>query len=120
MVKPFQVGELLARIEAVLRRSGKAIDILRFADVEVILLTHQVIQQGKNIEMTNKEFDLLVELIRNKNVALTRAALYEHVWQEPYLGNTRTLDCHIQRIRQKLNWNDKIKTIFRIGYRLEV
>lgn len=120
MVKPFQVGELLARIEAVLRRSGKSMDILKFEDVEVNLVTHQVMQQGKSVELTNKEFDMLVELIRNKNVALTRASLYEKVWHEPYLGNTRTLDCHIQRIRQKLNWNDKIKTIFRIGYRLEV
>ena len=66
-----------------------------------------------------KEFDLLVELVRNKNVALYRDRLYEKVWNEPFTGETRTLDTHIQRLRKKLDWDDKIKTGFRIGYRLE-
>ncbi len=73
-----------------------------------------------NIELTVKEFDLLVELVRNKNVALYRERLYERVWGEPFTGETRTLDSHIQRLRRKLGWDDKIKTVFRIGYRLEV
>lgn len=66
-----------------------------------------------------KEFDLLVELIRNHNIALYRDKLYEKVWNEPFMGDTRTLDTHIQRLRRKLGWEDCIKTVFRIGYRLE-
>ena len=72
------------------------------------------------MDLTVKEFDLLLELIHNKNVALSRARLYEKVWEEEYTGETRTLDSHIQRLRKKLDWNDRIVTVFRIGYRLEV
>ena len=72
------------------------------------------------VELTVKEFNLLLELVRHKNVALSRASLYEIVWQEEYTGETRTLDSHIQRLRRKLDWNDRIQTVFRIGYRLEV
>ena len=66
------------------------------------------------------ESDLLYELMKNKNVALSRRRLYELVWQEEYTGETRTLDSHVQRLRKKLDWNQKIVTVFRIGYRLEV
>lgn len=69
--------------------------------------------------LTAKEFDLLAELMQNKNVALYRDRLYEKVWKEPFVGETRTLDSHIQRLRKKLGWEDRIKTVFRIGYRLE-
>ena len=65
-------------------------------------------------------FKLLYELMKNKNVALSRRRLYELVWQEEYTGETRTLDSHVQRLRKKLDWNQKIVTVFRIGYRLEV
>ncbi len=119
LVKPFQVGELLARIEAVLRRYGKSEKQLTFGDVFINLDSRQVIKNGQAVELTVKEFDLLVELIRNKNVALYRDRLYERVWNEPFLGDTRTLDTHIQRLRKKLGWENYIKTVFRIGYRLE-
>jgi len=72
------------------------------------------------IDLTAKEFDLLIELVRNKNIALYRETLYENVWHEPFIGETRTLDSHIQRLRHKLDWGDHIKTVFRIGYRLKV
>ena len=75
--------------------------------------------QGLPIDLTVKEFDLLVELVQNKNVALYRERLYEKVWREVYVGDTRTLDSHIQRLRKKLGWDNYIKTVFRIGYRLE-
>ena len=71
------------------------------------------------MELTVKEYNLLVELMQNKNVAQYRDRLYEKVWKEPFLGDTRTLDTHIQRLRKKLGWEEHIKTIFRIGYRLE-
>ena len=119
IVKPFQVGELLARVEALLRRCRKGDKRLFFHDVEIALDSRTVTKGGVLVELTVKEFDLLAELIRNKNIALYRDRLYEKVWGEPYMGNTRTLDSHIQRLRRKLEWEDDIKTVFRIGYRLE-
>jgi len=119
LVKPFQIGELLARVEAVLRRYGKIEKQIIFADVFVNIDSRQVMKSAQSIDLTVKEFDLLVELIRNKNVALYRERLYEKVWGAEFIGNTRTLDSHIQRLRKKLEWEDRIKTVFRIGYRLE-
>ena len=119
IVKPFQIGELLARVEALLRRCHKGNGRLAFLDVEIDLNSRTVSKGGKPVELTVKEFNLLVELVRNKNIALYRDKLYEKVWGEPYMGNTRTLDSHIQRLRRKLQWEDHIKTVFRIGYRLE-
>ena len=117
--KPFQIGELLARVEAVLRRSGKTEKELMFDNVTIHLDSRQVEKDGEQINLTVKEFDLLVELVRNKNVALYRERLYEKVWNEPFMGETRTLDSHIQRLRKKLGWESCIKTVFRVGYRLE-
>ena len=119
LVKPFQIGELLARVEAVMRRYGKSDKELAFKDVIINLESRQVLKNGQVVDLTVKEFDLLVELIRNKNVALYRDRLYEKVWNEEFFGETRTLDSHIQRLRKKLGWEEYIKTVFRIGYRLE-
>jgi len=119
IVKPFQIGELIARVEALLRRYGKVNNKLAFADVEIDMVSRTVNKGGKSLDLTMKEFDLLVELIQNKNVALYRERLYEKVWGETYMGDTRTLDSHIQRLRKKLGWDKYIKTVFRIGYRLE-
>ena len=97
--------------------------MLSFADVTVDLNSRKVLQTRAGIEtaidLTTKEFDLLTELIRNKNIAQYRDKLYEKVWNEPFFGDTRTLDTHIQRLRKKLGWESYIKTVFRIGYRLE-
>lgn len=117
--KPFQIGELLARVEAVLRRRKPGAELLRLGDVTVRMDSRQVEKGGCPVILTAKEFDLLAELLQNKNVALHREQLYEKVWKEPFLGETRTLDSHIQRLRKKLGWENQIKTIFRIGYRLE-
>ena len=119
LAKPFQVGELIARAEALLRRYGKINNRLCFADVEIDMASRTVKRAGLPIDLTVKEFDLLVELVQNKNVALYRERLYEKVWREVYVGDTRTLDSHIQRLRKKLGWDNYIKTVFRIGYRLE-
>lgn len=120
IVKPFQIGELLARVEAVLRRFGKSEKKLELFGVTIDLESREVWKDGKPVDLTIKEFDLLIQLIRNKNVALQRRRLYELVWKEEFTGETRTLDTHIQRLRKKLGWEDHIKTVFRIGYRLEV
>lgn len=120
IVKPFQIGELLARVEAILRRTGKMTTEYELFNVYVNTESRTVRKSGEIVELTMKEFDLLVELIRNKNVALYRDYLYEKVWNEPFMGETRTIDSHIQRLRKKLDWDEHIKTVFRVGYRLEV
>ena len=120
LVKPFQIGELLARVESVLRRTGKKETTFSCEEVTVDCDSRVVLKNGQEVELTAKEFDLLTVLIRNRNVALSRCFLYESVWQEEYTGETRTLDNHLQRLRKKLGWNDKIQTVFRIGYRLKM
>ena len=117
--KPFQIGELLARVEAVLRRLGKGERQLEVGDVSGRLDSRQVLKSGVALTLTVKEFDLLVELMQNRNVALYRERIYEKVWGEVFMGDTRTLDSHIQRLRKKLNWEKYIRTVFRVGYRLE-
>lgn len=119
LCKPFQIGELAARVEAVLRRSGHSNEKIQIGDVLISPTSRQVWKAGTLVELTVKEFDLLAELARHKNVVLSREKLYETVWQEEYTGETRTLDSHIQKLRKKLGWNGQIKTVFRIGYRLE-
>ena len=120
IVKPFQIGELLARVEAVLRRVSSVDKTYEILGVTINPSSRSVMKEGKEIDLTVKEFDLLMELIRNKNIALYRNQLYEKVWQEEFMGDTRTIDLHIQRLRKKLGWENSIKTVFRIGYRLEV
>ena len=119
IVKPFQIGELLARVEALLRRYGKINQKLSLGDVEIDIVSRTVTKSGEIVELTCKEFDLLVELAQNKGAALYRDRLYEKIWGEVFMGDTRTLDSHIQRLRRKLNWEKQIKTVFRVGYRLE-
>lgn len=118
LCKPFQIGELVARVESVLRRTVKQQESFSYNGVTVDIDSRRVFGPEGEIYLTTKEFDLLETLIRNKNIALKRDYLYESVWREEYMGQTRTLDNHIQRIRKKLGWDDVIQTVFRIGYRL--
>jgi DNA-binding response OmpR family regulator len=119
LTKPFQIEELLARVEAVLRRYGKTVQELQFQHLRIQLDSRIVLCNEDAVYLTNKEFDLLVELIQNKNIALYREQLYQKIWDEDYMGETRTLDAHIQRLRKKLLLEEQIKTVYRIGYRLE-
>lgn len=118
MVKPFDMEELLARVEAVFRRYGKSRDTYVFRDVTIHLRSRQVMKNGVSISLTPKEFELLVVLIQNKNLLLYREDLFEKVWETEYAGDSRTLDLHIQRLRKKLDWKEEIKTVFRMGYML--
>lgn len=120
ITKPFEIGELLARIEAVLRRYHKKAELQIIDDVEVNSVSRTVKKAGKEVQLTPKEYDLLLILIQNKNFALYKETLYEKVWKEELEFETRTLDLHIQRLRKKLGWKDKIKTIYKIGYMLEI
>ncbi|MBH1941435.1 response regulator transcription factor [Mobilitalea sibirica] len=120
IIKPFDTLELLARIEVVLRRGGNSNDIFHCKDVEVRLDERAVYKDNQVIDLTAQEFALLEILIQNRNLALTREQLLEAAWGYDYMGETRTVDMHIQRLRKKLDWDNVIKTVYKYGYRLEV
>ncbi len=115
MIKPFEVVELLARVAIVLRRYHKLEDNLVYADIE----NQKVKQAGEIVELTPKEFELLVFFMRNQNITLFREKIYEEIWGSEYPVESRTLDLHIQRLRKKLGLTEELKTIFKVGYRLE-
>ncbi|QXE21068.1 response regulator transcription factor [Clostridium sp. 001] len=119
ITKPFEGIELLARIDNVLRHYNKNTNVINFEDVEINLEEMTARKAGEAVELTLKEFELLVFLVQNKNVVLTREKLIEKIWGYDYVGETRTIDNHIQKLRKKLQWKDKIKTVFKLGYRLE-
>lgn len=120
LVKPFDVVELVARVEAVLRRYNKTDKLLTAGDIVVDVDARRVLRDGKQVILTNKEFGLLVLFMQNKNVALFREALYEKVWEDEYIGDSRTLDLHVQRLRKKLGWEHNLVAVYKVGYRLEV
>ena len=120
IVKPFESMELLARIEVVLRRTGKFSDIFEYRNIKVDFAKREVFKNNEKIEMTAQEFELLKVLIQNKNLALSREKLLESAWGYDYYGDTRTVDMHIQRLRKKLSWDDIIVTVYKYGYRLEI
>lgn len=119
MVKPFEVLELLVRIDKVLARTQKSADIITVRDIEINLTEHTVRRNGEEIPLKNMEFELLAILAKNKNIAISRNDLLSLVWGVNYLGETRTVDVHIGQLRKKLDLHDQIKTIPKIGYRLE-
>lgn len=120
ITKPFEIVELLARVETVLRRYHKADDKISVLNVEIDIPSRVVMKNGKQIMLTLKEFELLLLFARNKNIALYRETIYENVWESSYLGDSRTVDLHVQRLRKKLEWEDAIKAVYKVGYRLEV
>ena len=120
ITKPFEIVEMLARVETVLRRYHKTEDVLQVGNVTIDIPSRVVLQDGKQILLTMKEFELLLLFVRNKNIALYRETIYENVWESNYLGDSRTVDLHVQRLRKKLGWEDKIKSVYKVGYRLEV
>ena len=101
LVKPFEIVELLARVEAVLRRAGKSATEISIEGLTIDTRSHTVMRGSRNI-------------------ALFRETIYERVWGSEYMGDSRTVDLHVQRLRKKLHWDDKIKTIYKVGYRLEI
>lgn len=120
IVKPFEIIELLARVETVLRRFDKVSHYLSVYDVSVDTLSRVVKKGDQVINLTVKEYELLLLFLRNKNIALFRDRIYELVWQESYRGDSRTVDLHVQRMRKKIGLEDKIVSVYKIGYRLEV
>jgi len=120
IVKPFDMMELQARIESVLRRANKADMLFCLGEVRVDLSGRQVFYVDNLLDFSPQEFSLIETLIKNRNIALSRDKLLEIAWGYDYEGNTRTVDVHIHNIRKKLGWEDVIKTVYKLGYRLEV
>lgn len=121
IVKPFELMELLARVETVLRRCGKTGRVLTLPpDIEIDTASRTVKRAGKSVPLTAKEYDLLLLFLQNKNIALYRDRIYQRVWGEEYLGDSRTVDLHIQRMRKKLGLEKRLVAVYKVGYRLEV
>ena len=122
LTKPFGVMELLARVRALLRRSGeeKAEDVLTHGPIVLDRLRHRVTAEGAEVVLTHMEFELLAFLMEHPGQALTREVLLDDVWGMAYAGDTRTVDVHIRTLRQKLgNSGSLIATVRGVGYRLE-
>jgi two-component system alkaline phosphatase synthesis response regulator PhoP len=118
MEKPFETAELIARIRAILRRSPSTIIWVEIEDVQVTLLERKVQRGDQQLLLTSKEWDLLEYFITNRGYLLSREQLLKEIWGYDYYGTTRTVDVHIQKLRQKLDVST-ITTLHKQGYRLE-
>lgn len=119
IVKPFDVLELLARVDGVLRRHGKLQTCIRIGDLEINTVSMKVWRSGVEITLTRKEYELLLLFAQNIGVVLSKLTIYERVWGGEYPDSTRTVELHIQRMKKKVGWEDRIKPVYGMGYRLE-
>ena len=129
MIKPFDSKELVARVKAVLRRfqparpeTGSESKIVQYPDLIINQTNYSVIYQGHTVEMPPKELELLYFLASSPNQVFTREQLLDHIWGYEYIGDTRTLDVHIKRLREKIKDHDswRLATVWGIGYKFEV
>lgn len=120
IVKPFEILELVERVKAVLRRTKGESEAFEFDGIRVEFDTRRVYKDGAEVILKPKEFELLSAFITNRNLALSREKLIELVWNFDYEGDTRTVDVHVQKLRQKLGISERLKTVYKTGYRLEI
>ena len=120
MVKPFDVLELLARVDGVLRRHGKLQNDLLVGELLIQTLSMQVFRNGEKISLTRKEYELLLLFAQNPSIVLSKNTIYERVWGGDYPDTTRTVELHIQRMKKKVGWTNEIVPVYGMGYRLEV
>lgn len=121
ITKPFHLEVLKSRVKAVMRRVyGHTDEIIKYGDLVIDVTQQTVSRNGELVDLTNKEFELLVYFVRNQGVTLARETLYENIWDfADDMVDTRTVDLHVQRLRKKLDLADRITTVFRVGYRME-
>ena len=119
LVKPFELVELIARVESVLRRAGKVEERYEIGDVVLEPRSMLVTRAGRPVSLTHKEYELLLLFARNRNIALFRDTIYQRVWEAEFDGDSRTVDLHVQRLRKKLGWQKRLVAIYKVGYRLE-
>lgn len=120
MVKPFEVAELIARVEVVLRRYKKTEDSFELNGLSVDAVSMVVKRDGKEINLTPKEFELLLLFLRTPNTALYRETIYEKVWGGELEYGSKTVDLHVQRLRKKAGLTKELKSVSKVGYRLDV
>lgn len=120
--KPFSPKILVARVEAILRRSGSLnADVLSLGGIQLDKTAHQVTVDGQNVELSFKEFELLEYFMENQGIALSREKILNNVWNYDYFGEARTIDTHVKKLRSKMGAKgDYIKTIWGMGYKFEV
>ncbi len=120
IVKPFEVLELLARVDVVLRRYNKTDSVINIGGLVIDTVSMSVTRDGVPIALTKKEYDLLLLFARNPRIALYRETIYERVWGGDFVYGTKTVDLHVQRMRKKVGWEGKLVAVNKVGYRLEV
>ena len=120
ITKPFDILELVERVKAVLRRTKADTAYFEFDGIRIEFDNRRVYKNGEEIQLKPREFDLLEVLVNNRNLALSREKLLRLVWEFDYEGDTRTVDVHIQRLRQKLGIAERIQTVYKTGYRFEI
>ena len=120
IVKPFEVVELLARIDVVLRRYRKTDMVLEINGLKIDTSSMRVWRAGQEISLTKTEYELLLLFARNPRRAMYRETIYEHVWGEEYPFGSKAVDLHVQRLRKKAGWERCLQAVNRVGYRLEV
>ena len=120
ILKPFDILELLARVDGVLRRHGKLQTVLQVGDLQFNTLSMQVFLKGQEVPLTRKEYELALLFAQNQGMVLSKNTIYERIWGGEYPDRTRTVELHIQRMKKKLGWTDRIRPVFGMGYRLEV
>lgn len=122
IVKPFSPKILVARVEAILRRSNQLQEnLIEAGGITIDIAAHRVLAEEREIELSYKEFELLTYFMKNKNVALSRENILNHVWNYDYFGDARTIDTHVKKLRSKLGQKGElIKTIWGMGYKFEV
>ena len=120
IVKPFEVIELLARVDVVLRRYQKCDMVLRIDGLEIDTCSMQVWRDGTEISLTRTEYELLLLFARNPHRAMYRETIYERVWGGEYPFGSKAVDLHVQRMRKKVGWEKVLKAVNKVGYRLEV
>ena len=119
ITKPFESADLIARIEAVLRRTERSFGVLEFGDIAMDIDRHVVRKGGREVDITPKEFDLLQYFLENRNKVVKREELSAHVWGQEYLESSRTVEIHDQRLRKKMGLNEELRTVTKVGYILE-
>ena len=114
----YAVQEMKQRVHHVLRRANRNHTEFRFKDLYMDLRAHRVWRAGQEVELTPREYALLETLVLNRNIALTLGQLLAYAWGYDYIGESRTVDVHINRVRRKLGLQHEIQTVFKVGYRL--
>lgn len=120
LVKPFEIIELLARVNVVLRRYNKTETKLYIGGLVIDTQAMLVYRGGEPISLTPKEYELLLLFVRNPGIALYRETIYERVWNEEFPYGSKTVDLHVQRLRKKLGWEELLHAVPKVGYRLEM